>query len=280
MLSIKNYHTRHTKLIEKWIELQLNNEYEKSDTVEDEIDKREFNLRKKNRHRGSMTNLRTHVKRCPACNSFESLALLKSNTQMVSDSDSVSDPYPDPDPDKESCCYDTDGLYTRNHTNTPHYCQAMYPKIVMNHLCILEELLRKHEFVDYNQRKFIDSGYSVTLGKTIYNNTSSFTNDPFNRDVIYNMKSIAKYVDPSFRYTSIAINMNAKFKSHRDVRNKSGTLSLIIGFGSYVTGGELTIEDKKYDIKTKFLIFNGKECLHHTEDWSGGDIFSIVFYTV
>lgn len=280
MLSIKNYHTRHTKLIEKWIELQLNNEYEKSDTVEDEIDKREFNLRKKNRHRGSMTNLRTHVKRCTVCNSFESQALLKSYTQMVSDSDSVSDPYPDPDPDKESCCYDTDGLYTRNHTNTPHYCQAMYPKIVMNHLCILEELLRKHEFVDYNQRKFIDSGYSVTLGKTIYNNTSSFTNDPFNRDVIYNMKSIAKYVDPSFRYTSIAINMNAKFKSHRDVRNKSGTLSLIIGFGSYVTGGELTIEDKKYDIKTKFLIFNGKECLHHTEDWSGGDIFSIVFYTV
>ena len=77
MLSIKNYHARHTKLIEKWIELQLNNEYEKSDAVEDEIDKREFNLRKKNHHRGSMTNLRTHVKRCPACNSFESQELLK-----------------------------------------------------------------------------------------------------------------------------------------------------------------------------------------------------------
>ena len=93
------------------------------------------------------------------------------------------------------------------------------------------------------------------------------------------LQKIIKILDPNFIYTTITINKNVKALPHRD-KNNSG-ISLIIGFGDYEGGGLYVEEEAGYilhDIKHKLLYFNGVHQTHYTEDFTGGDRWTAIFY--
>lgn len=76
---------------------------------------------------------------------------------------------------------------------------------------------------------------------------------------------IACYMN--FEFTSIMVNRNFECKPHTDSKNKKGTFNMIYGFGDY-EGGELNYNGKDYDIKNKFLKFDGhKE--HYVKPFTG-----------
>lgn len=78
-----------------------------------------------------------------------------------------------------------------------------------------------------------------------------------------------------FNFTSIMVNKDFQTKEHID-KNKPDTLNLIYGFGDY-EGGELIYEGKEYDIKEKFLIFNGR-IPHSTKPFTGNR-YSVTFFS-
>ena len=107
--------------------------------------------------------------------------------------------------------------------------------------------------------------------------------------------------DPNFRYTHITVNKNLRCKRHTDGGNAG--LSYIAGFGNYIDGqlliveedeqhstlanssgtagsGEATSKPKEYklDLKSKFVLFNGKTQPHETCAFSG-DRYTLVYYT-
>ena len=90
------------------------------------------------------------------------------------------------------------------------------------------------------------------------------------------LKKIIKAIDPDFEYNSITLNHNFKTLPHYDKSNKSP--SLIVALGDY-TGGELVIEDCKFDICCKPLIMNGGVSKHWTNDFVG-ERYSIVYYKI
>lgn len=86
---------------------------------------------------------------------------------------------------------------------------------------------------------------------------------------------MVKIVDPDFTFTSIIINKNVVCSKHKD-KNNTG-LSYIIGLGNY-TGGETVVEGEMWDIRNKFLKFDGT----NREHWSlpfEGTRYSCVYYT-
>ena len=117
--------------------------------------------------------------------------------------------------------------------------------------------------------------------------------------VIYNQlcQLINKY-DPYFTFTHITVNKNIYCARHTDGGNVG--LSYIAGFGSYV-GGELLIEqpqqilpsgdsgdgekvidevqDVMLDLKSRFVLFDGKAQSHETLPFTGGDRYTLVYYT-
>jgi hypothetical protein len=109
---------------------------------------------------------------------------------------------------------------------------------------------------------------------------------------------INKY-DPNFTFTHITVNKNLCCARHTDGGNVG--LSYIAGFGSYA-GGELLIEpspqkqhillpsgddgkvidvqqDVMLDLKSKFVLFDGKAQSHETLPFTGGDRYTLVYYT-
>ena len=114
--------------------------------------------------------------------------------------------------------------------------------------------------------------------------------------------------DPNFRYTHITVNKNLRCKRHTDGGNAG--LSYIAGFGNYIDGQLLIVEEvdeqqstsansssggsgsgtagsgattskpKEYklDLKSKFVLFNGKTQPHETCAFSG-DRYTLVYYT-
>ena len=108
--------------------------------------------------------------------------------------------------------------------------------------------------------------------------------------------------DPSFTFTHITVNKNLCCARHTDGGNSG--LSYIAGFGSYV-GGQLLIEqqqqllssgdgggngsddgkvvidvqDVMLDLHSKFVLFDGKAQPHETLPFTGGDRYTIVYYT-
>jgi hypothetical protein len=102
------------------------------------------------------------------------------------------------------------------------------------------------------------------------------------------------------------VNKNLRCKRHTDGGNAG--LSYIAGFGNY-TGGELIVEEEqqhssststiansssnerssgapskpkkeyKLDLKSKFVLFNGKTQPHETCAFSGSDRYTLVYYT-
>ena len=78
-----------------------------------------------------------------------------------------------------------------------------------------------------------------------------------------------------FDFSSVMINRNYKTNPHKD-KNKPGTLNMIYGFSNY-EGGELKYKNEIFDIKNKWLLFDGYET-HSTEPFEGLR-HSITFFT-
>jgi hypothetical protein len=89
------------------------------------------------------------------------------------------------------------------------------------------------------------------------------------------LKQLMNEHDPNFEYTTMTLNKNFQCTRHIDSNNVGE--SYIIGFGNY-KGGELNIENVKFDIKHKFHKFNGSELYHWVEPWTDGDRYSVVYY--
>lgn len=114
------------------------------------------------------------------------------------------------------------------------------------------------------------------------------------------LKDLIKIHDPTFKYTSIQVNLNVMCKPHTDSYNFGETV--LIGLGRY-HGGCLVVEHKrdtpkgtkksskdrvnkkdpstrvvmKYNVRRKFIRFYGRH-LHWVEPWKG-DRVTIMFYT-
>jgi hypothetical protein len=88
------------------------------------------------------------------------------------------------------------------------------------------------------------------------------------------LKNLIAHHHPNFKYTTIQLNKNVLSPPHID-KNNVGP-SYIIGLGEY-TGGELSIEGRKFSIKNKWKFFDGNKG-HWTEPFKGTR-YSIVFFT-
>lgn len=110
-------------------------------------------------------------------------------------------------------------------------------------------------------------GRSIVFGLTKHRRVSELQISAYTLKypLIYKLLDIvASYLD--FDFTSIMVNRNYECKPHID-KNKYGTLNMIYGFGDY-EGGELVYDGKEYDIKNKFLIFDGKK-IHSVKPFIG-----------
>lgn len=82
---------------------------------------------------------------------------------------------------------------------------------------------------------------------------------------------------PEFEFNSVYVNRNTISKKHLDSENAG--VSLLVGLGNY-NGGETVLynpEEKKFDIKTHSLTFNGSKIAHRSEPFEGIR-YSLVFF--
>lgn len=146
------------------------------------------------------------------------------------------------------------------------------------------DMLENIKFPTTSSRKNISTGSveAFVLGKVNYRGQKFLggrTKGPskFNKKfskLYTSIRKLIKISQPDFKYTTIQLNKNIKSPPHID-KNNVGP-SYIIGLGNY-TGGELSIEGKKHDIKNKWLYFDGTKG-HWTECFEGTR-YSLVFFT-
>ena len=86
---------------------------------------------------------------------------------------------------------------------------------------------------------------------------------------------IGKMICP-FEFNSVQVNKNLVCPAHKDSNNIG--LSLLVSFGDY-TGGNIVIENKKYDANCRPVIFNGAALEHYNSDDLVGTKYSLVFFT-
>lgn len=79
----------------------------------------------------------------------------------------------------------------------------------------------------------------------------------------------------SFQFKSIHLNHNVICPKHMDENNQGN--SLLLSFGDY-TGGNIMIEEKKYDANCNGIIFNGSILEHWNTDDLVGNKYSLVFF--
>ena len=92
-------------------------------------------------------------------------------------------------------------------------------------------------------------------------------------------KLLMNSFDPTFEFTNITVNKNLACKPHRDKGNHGE--SWIIGLGNYNGGTLSVLRNKtvlKFDVKNNFVKFNGKLETHWTDEFSGGNRYTLVFY--
>jgi len=103
-----------------------------------------------------------------------------------------------------------------------------------------------------------------------------------NQELFYNTCKFFKHYYPrEFKFSTIQYNYNCRSAKHIDGNNVGN--SVIIGMGDY-TGGRLIIYDENdkpqyYDIKHKFLQFNGSKFYHEVDDFTGNR-YTLVFYHI
>jgi len=140
----------------------------------------------------------------------------------------------------------------------------------------LIELLEARPIEVYHERKNTGVGRSLPFGIINRRNYGLGRCRNNNRypDHYAEMVKIANIINPDVKYTSFMLNDNYSTPPHLD-KNNDGT-SCIVGFGDY-TGGELNVENKKYDIKYTPLHMDASTQLHYTEPWSGKRYSFVMF---
>ena len=98
-------------------------------------------------------------------------------------------------------------------------------------------------------------------------------------------QALIKASHPDFEYTSIQFNKNQKCKRHKDKYNKGK--SAMIGLGNYEPmTGCLTVwsEDENMTVAHRtlhnWIIFDGSKQYHETQNWFGGDRYTIIYFSV
>jgi len=86
---------------------------------------------------------------------------------------------------------------------------------------------------------------------------------------------IGKLICP-FEFNSVQVNKNVICPRHKDTGNKG--VSLLVSFGEYV-GGEIVIEDIKYDAYLTPIIFDGSINEHYNLDNLKGVKYSLIFFS-
>ena len=101
-------------------------------------------------------------------------------------------------------------------------------------------------------------------------------------EVYAELRNLMFKYDSAFGYTHITLNRNLRCKRHTDGGNAGP--SYIAAFGAYA-GGELLVEqpgggmpETLLDLKSKFVMFNGKTQPHETLAFTG-ERFTLVYYT-
>ena len=89
------------------------------------------------------------------------------------------------------------------------------------------------------------------------------------------IKTFAKKNIPKWKFTTVQVNQNFYAKKHID-GNNVGT-SVIVALGDY-TGGDLIVEGDHFNIKNKFLKFNGSVLAHEVNKVKKGNRVSLVFF--
>lgn len=142
-----------------------------------------------------------------------------------------------------------------------NYLEEMkFPKTIRKN--ISEGKISGFTLGDVRYRRYINGSL---VGKSRHTKKHQILFDKLNK--------LMKEVDPNFEYTTIQINKNILCPAHID-KNNIG-LSYIIGLGNY-EGGELVIENITYDIKNKWLLFDGKK-IHWTNNFIGNR-YTIIYY--
>lgn len=94
-------------------------------------------------------------------------------------------------------------------------------------------------------------------------------------ELFQTLKEFIKEVDPNFNFTTIQVNKNVLCKPHVDSNNIGP--SYIIGLGDYEGGRFIDDQNQYYDIKNKWLLFDGRK-IHYNEEFTGNR-YSIVYFT-
>ena len=126
--------------------------------------------------------------------------------------------------------------------------------------------MRQNEFsinVGYIRRMYV-KGRPLEKGVNMKKNNEEIFNE-------------CKRLFPDFEFNGVMINKNFKCPPHKDKNNIND--SLIIGLGDY-DGGELVVENEPHDIRYKPMIFNASVKEHYVNEWSNGDRYSIVLFSL
>lgn len=125
------------------------------------------------------------------------------------------------------------------------------------------EYLKDRPLPMNTSRENVGYGLSQTMGH-INDRRGNFNLSGFTKsrmDLYELIQALAKRYIPKFKYTSIQVNQNLECKEHLD-KNNIGQ-SVIVGLGDY-GGGDLVVEGVPYNIKGKFVKFNGAFLRHYT----------------
>src|SRR5579885_272176 len=147
----------------------------------------------------------------------------------------------------------------------------------------------KHQVLDALQRfPWKKTSNRTNIGPNIYSMVLGWVKQPFHTPAYHLSKLhneqpemfelLCRFVwehDPTFTFSSITLNKDLQCPPHVDANNVGP--SLIIGLGNY-HGGELVVEGKKYDIKNKWVKYDGTKT-HWTEVFTG-ERYSLVYYTI
>jgi hypothetical protein len=143
----------------------------------------------------------------------------------------------------------------------------------------LYEMLKNYKWSKVNKSlrngTFRNNNYSINVGKVrIYQKGLPIVdgvNMKKNNCEIYNE---CKKLFPEHNFTGIMINKNFECPKHKDSGNEGNVI--IIGLGNY-TGGELVMNNKEYDIKNNYLIFEASKIEHYVKPFIG-DRYSVVLF--
>ena len=143
---------------------------------------------------------------------------------------------------------------------------------------LLEKSTLKKRYRDNNRREFPNYRggiFGLVRPRFHYKGYKELSCDSKRLPEVYEeIIKIGKIICP-FEFTSIQLNKNLVCPKHKDSNNVG--LSLLVSFGDY-KGGEINIDNKKYDAKCRPIIFDGSKLEHYNNDIIEGTKYSLVYF--